>query len=528
VLHERRARSAERYARISAHLQEAKLPFTVGFEYLKQGVYINETWYPVLKMDWVEGESLNQFVGKRANRTATLKTLGDMWTKLAQLLVDKSITHADLQHGNIMLIPSKTEGRVSLRLVDYDGMYLPTLANTRSGELGHPNFQHPKRLAQGYYGPEVDRFSHLVIYTALRAPYHKGQAFWQTYEDGNNLLFTQADFARPAQSKILKELWEHGPDELRHLAGRIVLATTQELHEIPLLASVVNAGNVAPLTPDQVKDIDRLLGASGGLWSRLFGKEAKSVVRLPGPVPTDDTQAVAWYRHNADLGDAEAQFNLGWRYANGKGVGKDDAQAVAWYRKAAEQGHAGAQANLGYMFNAGRGVPKDDAQAAMWYRRAAEQGSAGAQFSLGAMYEAGAGVPKDDSQAAFWYRRAAEQGYVAAQYAMAVLCETGRGTPKDDAAAAHWFGKAAEQGHVIAQFNLGLRYGTGLGVPKDDLAAASWYRKAAEQGHATAQFYLASRLENGQGIPKDELQAASWYRKGAEQGHAECQFKLGA
>ena len=40
----------------------------------------------------------------------------------------------------------------------------------------------------------------------------------------------------------------------------------------------------------------------------------------------------------AEQGNAQAQFNLGWMYANGEGVRQDPVQAVQWYRKAAEQG----------------------------------------------------------------------------------------------------------------------------------------------------------------------------------------------
>ena len=78
-------------------------------------------------------------------------------------------------------------------------------------------------------------------------------------------------------------------------------------------------------------------------------------------------------------GDASAQFNLGFMYANGRGLPQDDAEAVKWYRKAAEQGHALAQSNLGVMYRDGLGVPQDDALAHMWFDLAAAQGAERAQ-----------------------------------------------------------------------------------------------------------------------------------------------------
>lgn len=96
-------------------------------------------------------------------------------------------------------------------------------------------------------------------------------------------------------------------------------------------------------------------------------------------------------REAAVQGDAEAQFNLGVSYDNGKGVPKDYQQAVSWYRKAAEQGHAKAQFNLGMSYANGQGVPKDDQQAIAWLRKSAEQGDVNAQFNLGVIYGVGSG-----------------------------------------------------------------------------------------------------------------------------------------
>ena len=85
----------------------------------------------------------------------------------------------------------------------------------------------------------------------------------------------------------------------------------------------------------------------------------------------------------AFLGDAEAQYSLGLRYADGEGVPEDDAEAIKWIRKAAMQEHANAQTKLGRMYATGEGVPEDDAEAVEWYRKAAMQGHADAQNKLG-------------------------------------------------------------------------------------------------------------------------------------------------
>ena len=246
-------------------------------------------------------------------------------------------------------------------------------------------------------------------------------------------------------------------------------------------------------------------------------------------VDEDDQQAVLWYRKAAEQGHADAQLTLGGMYDRGEGVDEDDQQAVLWYRKAAEQGHAVAQYKLGGMYDRGEGVDEDDQQAVLWYRKAAEQGHAGAQFDLGTMYTRGEGVDEDYQQAILWYRKAAEQGHldraqrtaaelVAQNFAQYMLPTLER-WQRDH--------KAAEQGDADAQYKLGGMYDRGEGVGEDDQQAVLWYRKAAEQGHAGAQNNLAVMYARGEGIAKDARQAVLWYRKAAEQGHALAQGNLG-
>ena len=159
----------ERYAAISAYLKQADLPFMVDFSYLEQGIQVQGQWYPILKMDWVEGFTLNEFVKRTRRQSAVCwKRSAQIWVKLARRLREAKLAHCDLQHGNVLLVPGKRDGGLSVKLIDYDGMWVPALAGQKSGEVGHPAYQHPQRLRDGTYNAEVDRFPHLVICTALR------------------------------------------------------------------------------------------------------------------------------------------------------------------------------------------------------------------------------------------------------------------------------------------------------------------------------------------------------------------------
>jgi uncharacterized protein len=125
----------------------------------------------------------------------------------------------------------------------------------------------------------------------------------------------------------------------------------------------------------------------------------------------DFATALGLLRPLAGQGNADAQYDLGAMYRDGKGVPQDYAEAVKWWRKAADQGNAHAQGGLGGFYEYGWGVLQDKAEAANWYRRAAAQGNKYAQYTLGNIYASGrGGVPLDYVLAYMWFNLAAAGG----------------------------------------------------------------------------------------------------------------------
>jgi hypothetical protein len=76
----------------------------------------------------------------------------------------------------------------------------------------------------------------------------------------------------------------------------------------------------------------------------------------------------------AEQGYAEAQYHVGWLYANGNGFAVDIQKALFWWQEAANQGHADAQFAVGLAYTTGEGMKKDLDQAVSWYLTAAHQG----------------------------------------------------------------------------------------------------------------------------------------------------------
>jgi localization factor PodJL len=155
-------------------------------------------------------------------------------------------------------------------------------------------------------------------------------------------------------------------------------------------------------------------------------------------------------------------------------------------RAAALKGDAAAAYEIGVRFAEGKGVASNFDAAAKWYGRAAQAGVVPAIFRLGSLYEKGLSVTKDVDTARRYYVQAAERGNAKAMHNLAVLDADGGGKGANYASAAQWFRKAAECGVADSQFNLGILYARGIGVQQNLPEAFKWFSLAAAQGDADA------------------------------------------
>src|SRR5436190_4528992 len=155
-------------------------------------------------------------------------------------------------------------------------------------------------------------------------------------------------------------------------------------------------------------------------------------------------------------------------------------------RAAALKGDPAAAYEIGVRFAEGKGVAPDLDQAAKWYDRAAQAGVVPALFRLGTFYEKGLSVKKDVDIARRYYAQAAERGSAKAMHNLAVLDADGGGKGANYKSASIWFRKAADRGVADSQFNLGILYARGIGVEQNLAESFKWFSLAAAQGDADA------------------------------------------
>ncbi len=198
----------ERYAKISEHLNQFSLAILADFEYVDKGILVDAIWYPILKMDWVDGQNLIEYIGRNLDNAKVLEQLR-LWLRQAcQTLKEHGIAHGDLQHGNVLVLND------SVKLVDYDGIFVPQLVGQVSNELGHRNYQHPGRTKE-HFGPYLDNFSLWLIDTCLFV-LERDPRVWLTLHAGEDcLLFRERDLHDPYSSFAFHELESHPNVEIR-------------------------------------------------------------------------------------------------------------------------------------------------------------------------------------------------------------------------------------------------------------------------------------------------------------------------
>ena len=222
---------AERYEAISRHLHKVSLRYDVDFRFLKQGIQIGSKWFPIVKMQWAEGDLLHSHIEKQLRFPWVLATLRAKWVNLVRDLEAARVAHGDLQQGNILVRGG------SFQLVDYDGMWVPALKGRHATESGHRAYQHPERSEQDY-GQELDRFSALVIYVSLAA-LEQDASLWENFHTGDNLIFVREDFQQVGRSEIWQQLRRIGSAQIDHLAAAMAAMLQQPPMKVSNLDSIL-------------------------------------------------------------------------------------------------------------------------------------------------------------------------------------------------------------------------------------------------------------------------------------------------
>ena len=196
---------ADAYRQIADELDMVDSPYITSVKYMEKELFVDsqceEDEFPVLLMDWVDGETMEAYIAANYRNQSAMSMLSYRFGKMAAWLRSQSFAHGDVKPDNIIIRPDG-----SLTLVDYDGMFVPSMKGSKSPTIGTKDFSHPLRTVDDF-DETIDDFSLASIALSLKA-ISMNSSLMATYGASDRLLFSENDYRNPASSKVISALQE--------------------------------------------------------------------------------------------------------------------------------------------------------------------------------------------------------------------------------------------------------------------------------------------------------------------------------
>ena len=196
---------AEAYRKIADELECVDSSYITSVKYLDKEIFVDssceEDEFPVLLMDWIEGETMENYIAANYQDNYAMAMLCYRFCKMAAWLRSQPFAHGDVKPDNIIIRPDG-----SLTLVDYDGMFVPSMKGSQSPTVGTKDFSHPLRTMDDF-DETIDDFSLASIALSLKAISMKSTLL-DIYGASDRLLFSENDYRNPSNSKVISALQE--------------------------------------------------------------------------------------------------------------------------------------------------------------------------------------------------------------------------------------------------------------------------------------------------------------------------------
>lgn len=217
---------AEAYRQIAEEFEFVDSPYITSVKYLEKELFVDSNCeneeFPVLLMDWIEGETMETYIADNYTDTHAMAMLCYRFCKMAAWLRSQSFAHGDIKPDNIMVRPDGT-----LTLVDYDGMFVPAMKGQKSPTIGTKDFSHPLRTVDDF-DETIDDFALASIALSLKA-ISLNPSLLQTYGASDRLLFSATDYLDLSKSNTFTALQGLLADEeARTLMSMFLLASAQK------------------------------------------------------------------------------------------------------------------------------------------------------------------------------------------------------------------------------------------------------------------------------------------------------------
>ena len=275
------------YRQIAEELDMVEYPYIIFVKYIEKEICVDcqceEDKFPVLLMDWVDGDTMEAYIAANYHNQSSMSMLCYRFGKMAAWLRTQSFAHGDLKSDNIIVRPDG-----SLALVDYDGMFVPSMKGRKSPTKGTKNFSHPLRTVDDF-DETIDDFSLASIALSLKA-ISLNSTLLDLYGNSGRLLFSEEDYRNPSKSKVISTLQELVCNkDLCTLYSLFMLALARK--ELSLCSYRLFVGE-KPIQPQSIEDLstkateeelkDAYIDDRGVKYSKDGRKLLKSPTTLSG------------------------------------------------------------------------------------------------------------------------------------------------------------------------------------------------------------------------------------------------------
>ena len=272
---------ADAYRQIADELDMVDSPYITSVKYMEKELFVDsqceEDEFPVLLMDWVDGETMEAYIAANYRNQSAMSMLSYRFGKMAAWLRTQPFSHGDIKPDNIIVRPDG-----SLTLVDYDGMFVPSMKGSQSPTIGTRDFCHPFRTVDDF-DETIDDFSLASIALSLKA-ISMSSILLDTYGASDRLLFSENDYRNPSNSKVISALQVLMCDKdfctlyslfMLALARKELSACSFRLFvgEKPIL-SVINEDLSTNLTAEELKE------ALVDEWGVKYSKYGRKLLKM--------------------------------------------------------------------------------------------------------------------------------------------------------------------------------------------------------------------------------------------------------
>ena len=275
---------ADAYRQIADELDMVDSSYITSVKYMEKELFVDsqceEDEFPVLLMDWVEGETMEAYIAANYHNQSAMSMLCYRFGKMAAWLRSQSFAHGDVKPDNIMIRPDG-----SLTLVDYDGMFVSSMKGSKSPTIGTKDFSHPLRTMDDF-DETIDDFSLASIALSLKA-ISMNSTLLDIYGASDRLLFSENDYRNPSTSKVISALQELMCDKnFCTLYSLFMLALARK--ELSTCSFRLFIGEKPNITPVMDKDLstkrteEELKEALVDEWGVKYSKDGRKLLKAPG------------------------------------------------------------------------------------------------------------------------------------------------------------------------------------------------------------------------------------------------------